>query len=170
MLMTARPRVHTVGAVFGQRSDALLKQAARAAQRLGLTLTATRVADGPQAVRALNVMASSVDALWLPGDADVITPQVFQFALRLQLERGLPVAAATRQQVHSGALIAVDFSPRSAGRVAADLANRLLDGRSPGDPADYDLYGGARVTVNAVVARRLAIDVDALEKMGARVE
>ena len=80
------------------------------------------------------------------------------------------VATATRQQVHSGALIAVDFSPRSAGRVAADLANRLLDGRSAGDPENFDLYGGARVTVNAAVARRMAIDVDALAKMGARLE
>ena len=84
-----------------------------------------RAAGGARAARA---GATSVDAIWLPGDTDVITPQVFQYALRLQLERGLPVAAATRQQVHSGALIAVDFSPRAAGRAAADLANRCSTG------------------------------------------
>jgi hypothetical protein len=170
MLVTARPKVHVVGALFGPRSEALLKQATRAAQRVGITLTATRVSDGPQAVRALHALSETVDALWLPGDTDVITPQVFQYALRLQLERGLPLAAATRQQVHSGALLAVDFSPRSAGRVAADLANRLLDGRAAGDAENFDLYGGARVTVNAAVARRMAIDVEALAKMGARLE
>jgi hypothetical protein len=169
MLVTARPRIKTIGAVFGARSEATLRQAMHAAQKLGVTLTATRVTDGPAAVRALHALAPAVDALWLPGDADVVTPQVFQFALRLQLERGLPVAAATRQQVHSGALLAVDFSPRSAGRVAADLANRMLEGRTPGDP-DLEIYGGARVTVNAAVARRLAVDVETLAKMGARIE
>ena len=92
-----------------------------------------------------------------------MTPQVFQYALRLQLERGLPVAAATRQQVHSGALVAADFSPRAAGRIAADLANRYLEGRSVViDASELDMYSGARVTVNAQVARRLGVDVDAL--------
>lgn len=172
VLAMARPgKIHTVGVVFGPRSTALVAQAARAADRLGLTLVASRVASGPDAVRALHALAQKVDALWLPGDTDVMTPQVFQYALRLQLERGLPVAAATRQQVHSGALAAADFSPRAAGRIAADLVNRYLDGRGiPGDPSEIDLYSGARVTVNAVVARRLGADLDALAKMGARVE
>ena len=128
--MRAARRIHIVGVVFGPRSATVVAQAARAAERLGLTLVATRVASGPEAVRALHAMSDKVDALWLPGDTDVVTPQVFQYALRLQLERGLPVAAATRQQVHSGALVAADFSPRAAGRIAADLANRYLEGRT----------------------------------------
>ncbi len=172
LLAVARAqKIHSVGVVDGPRTAALVAQAARAAERLGLTLVASRVASGPEAVRALHALADKVDALWLPGDPDVITPQVFQYALKLQLERGLPVAAATRQQVHSGALVAADFSPRAAGRAAAELANRYLEGGSaPADPADVDLYSGARVTVNMAVARRLGIDVDALTRMGARCE
>lgn len=169
--MARGAKIHTVGVVFGQRSSTVVGQATRAAERLGLVMLTSRVASGPEAVRALHVMSAKVDALWLPGDTDVVTPQVFQYALRLQLERGLPVAAATRQQVHSGALVAADFSPRAAGRIAADLANRYLEGRSvPVDPSELDMYSGARVTVNAQVARRLGVDVDALSKMGARVE
>jgi ABC-type uncharacterized transport system substrate-binding protein len=82
----------------------------------------------------------------------------------------LPVVAATRQQVHSGALLAVDFSPRASGRVAAELTNRLLDGKAIGDTGDVDLYGGARITVNATAARRLGIDAQPLSDMGAKVE
>jgi hypothetical protein len=164
-------KIHTVGVAFGPRSSAVVTQAKRAADRLGLVMLTSRVSSGPEAVRALHQMSGKVDALWLPGDTDVVTPQVFQYALRLQLERGLPVAAATRQQVHSGALMAADFSPRAAGRIAADLANRYLEGRTvPSDPSELDMYSGARVTVNAQVARRLGVDVDALAKMGARVE
>jgi hypothetical protein len=167
-------KVHTVGVIYGPRSTTVVAQAARAAERLGLVLLASRVASGPEAVRALHAMSDKVDALWLPGDTDVVTAQVFQYALRLQLERGLPVAAATRQQVHSGALVAADFSPRAAGRIAADLANRYLEGRTIGagtiDASELDLYSGARVTVNAQVARRLGVDVEALARMGARVE
>jgi ABC-type uncharacterized transport system substrate-binding protein len=170
VLAMARPgRVHTVGVVYGPRSTGVVTQATRAAERLGVALVTSRAASGPEAVRALHAMSEKVDALWLPGDTDVVTTQVFQYALRLQLERGLPVAAATRQQVHSGALVAADFSPRAAGRIAADLANRYLEGRTD-DPTDVDWYSGARVTVNAQVARRLGADVAALAHMGARIE
>lgn len=175
VLALARPgKVHTVGVVYGPRSTGVVAQAGRAGERLGVALLTSRVSSGPEAVRALHAMSEKVDALWLPGDTDVVTSQVFQYALRLQLERGLPVAAATRQQVHSGALVAADFSPRSSGRIAADLANRYLEGHTEApsklDPSQLDWYAGARVTVNAQVARRLGADVAALMRMGARIE
>ncbi len=171
LAMARGARIHTVGVVFGARSATVVAQASRAAERLGLMLMTARVASGPEAVRAMHAMSEKVDALWLPGDTDVITTQVFQYALRLQLERGLPVAATTRQQVHSGALVAADFSPSASGRIAADLANRYLEGRMVLiDPAEFDLYSGARVTVNAQVARRLGVDLDGLVRMGARLE
>jgi hypothetical protein len=170
VLAMARPqKIHVVGVVYGPRSEMTMKEAARVAERLGLKLIASRVADGPAAVRALHQLADRAEALWLPGDTDVITPQVFQYALLLQLERGMPVAAATRQQVHSGALVAADFSPRAAGRAAADLANRYLEGLAL-DATQIDLYGGAQLTVNAAVAARLGVDVGALVRMGARLE
>ncbi len=171
VLSMARPGIKVVGAVYGPRSEQAAQATAEAARRLGLTLLARRVSSGPEAVRGLHQLAErKIDAIWLPGDTDVITPQVFQYALRLQLGSGLPVVAATRQQVHSGALVAVDFSPRAAGRAAADLANRLLDGKNIVDGTEVDLYGGARITVNALAARRLGIDAEPLLKMGAKVE
>ena len=172
VLALARPgKLHAVGVVYGPRSTAIVAQAMRAGERLGVVLVTSRVGSGPEAVRALHAMSEKVDALWLPGDTDVVTTQVFQYALRLQLELGLPVAAATRQQVHSGALVAADFSPRSSGRIAADLANRYLEGRTDAvDPSSIDWYSGARVTVNAQVARRLGVHVAGLMRMGARIE
>ena len=98
LLSTARPGLKVIGAVFGPRSRATWKAAREAAARLGIELRGEEVADGPAAVRALRTLVDGVQALWLPGDLDVVTPQVFQFALRLQIERGIPVAAATRHQ------------------------------------------------------------------------
>jgi hypothetical protein len=174
VLSTARGSVRTVGAVYGPRSESMVELARKAAEKLGITLRATRVQSGPEAVRALHALVDDqrtpIHAIWLPGDTDVITPQVFQYALMLQLERGLPLAAATRQQVHSGALIAVDFNPRAAGRAAANIANRMLEGRAVGEHDEVDLYGGARVTVNGEAARRLGINVAQLVRMGAKIE
>ena len=171
-LITARPSVKIIGVVYGPRTATAFATAKEAARRMGLQLRGIQAADGPKAVRALRQLVDSVQALWLPFDVDVVTPQLFQYALRLQIERGIPIAAATRQQVHSGALVAVDFSSRATGRAAADIANALLDGRSPQAlPTDgLDLLAGARITVNGDIARRLGADLPALLRMGARIE
>jgi hypothetical protein len=174
VLQTARRGVIAVGAVYGPRSEAQMEAARAAASKMGINLVTLKVADGPAAVRGLRDLVGGrvrVNAIWLPGDSDVVTQQVFQYALRLQLERGLPLAAATRQQVHSGALMAVDFAPRAAGRAAADLANRVLEGK----PLDADVvepyvHAGARITINAQAARRLGVDTAALARMGAKLE
>jgi hypothetical protein len=172
LLATARPGLHTVGTVYGKRSRGVWKDAHAAAKRLGIELKGVEVADGPEAVRALRELVDQVQALWLPGDPDVVEAQVFQFALQLQIERGVPVAAATRQQVHSGALLAVDFNPREEGLRAAELANRLLDGDEiNGTGVDrLDLLSGARISVNRDVARRLGVNLAGLVRLGARVE
>ncbi len=181
-LSKVSPRLHKVGMIYGSRSESLVPIATQAAKTLGLTLEAVRVQDGPDAVRALRKLGPHVHALWLPPDSDVITPQVFQFALRLQLENGVPLLGATRQQVHSGALLAVDYSPRSAGRAAAELVNGLLDGQSANKNANRNANKSAnaastqqshviaRITVSGQAARRLGVDLHALTEMGAQVE
>ncbi len=170
VLMTARPNIKVVGVVYGPRTEALIETARRAGAKVGITLLTSRAADGPAALRALVKLADKGPPIWLPGAPDWIIPQVFQYALRLRLGRGLPVAAATRQQVHSGALLAVDFNPRAAGRAAANIANRVLEGRPVEDPTEIELYGGARISVNAQGGRRLGVDLAALAKMGAKLE
>ena len=127
----ARRRASTPSAsVYGPRSATVVAQAARAAERLGLTHgDRARGVGARGGARAAQLVATRSTRSGCPATPTSITPQVFQYALRLQLERGLPVAAATRQQVHSGALVAADFSPRAAGRIAAELANRYLEGR-----------------------------------------
>jgi len=175
VLTTARKDVQTIAAIYGPRADATIEEARAAATKMGLNLVAARVSDGPGAVRALHRLVDGpgrahVQAIWLPGDTDVVTPQVFQYALRLQLELGVPVAAATRQQVHSGALLAVDFAPRAAGRAAADIANRILEGLDAAESRELEVRGGARITVNAQAARRLGADTPSLSRMGATIE
>lgn len=166
-LKLAMPRVRTIGVVAGPRQEAWLARVTDAAHKSGITLVVERPADGPSAVRALAAIAGRIDAIWLPADPDVVTVQVFRFALQLQLERRLPVVAATRQQVHSGALLAIDFAPRALGRAAADVLNRWVE--KPTQEPAFPLLLGA-LTINPTTARRLSADLPALVAIGARLE
>ena len=169
-LKRARPSVRRVGVVFGPRSEALVRRVAIDAMGLGIQLIPARATDGPGAVRELRRIARSVDALWLAPDLDVLTPQLFQYALILEIQEAIPIAGVTRQQVQSGALLAYDGDPHAVGRQAAELVHRILDGATPAQLGAAGRAFNIELTVNGDVARRLGADLPALRALGARIE
>ena len=172
-LKAARPSLRRVGVVHGPRTDRLVAELSGPAGALGLTLVMARASDGPHAVRELHRIieqSPSIDALWLAPDVDVLTSQLFQYALTLEIERGLPIAAPTRQLVRSGALLSIDADPRAVGRKAAEIANRLLAGEEASFVEGTGRAGGLELIVNADVARRLGVTPAGLAALGALFE
>ena len=168
-LKRARPSVRRVAAVFGPQSDALFRRVAAHAPALGMKLIPVRATDGADAIRELHRVSPHIDAMWLAPDLQVLTPQLFRYALLLELELALPVAAVTRQQVQSGALLAYDASPRDLGRQAAHVVHLLLTGVAPLSLPPPERGCATELSVNFDVARRLGVDGAALEAMGARL-
>lgn len=153
-LRSLRPRAQVVGAVSGPRGLARLERAQRAAASLGLALQARSATDGPSTIRALGeLVQSGVDAVWIGADARLLTPPVFQYLLRLQVERGLPVLAMTRQQVYSGALLSVDVPLSQLGRRLAVVVGQVLSGERHEGVAGLPY----EITLNRVVARSLGL-------------
>ena len=106
---------------------------------------------------------SPVDALWLGADPQLIDMQVLQFVLQMQIQWQVPVVASTRQQVHFGALLAVDWPLEAVGRHLAWQVNQLLEDPERVELVARDHPGGPPdVVLNAQAARRLGINVEAL--------
>lgn len=177
-LLEVRPGARRVGVVVSRRGARRLQRARAAAQRLGLQLVERSAEDGAQAVRALRDLAElsgaagpAVDALWIGADPQLLTTPVFQYVLQLQLRTGLPVLAATRQQVRSGAFLAVDWAPRAVGYRLAAVVNLLLDGVSrPELSGREDPAGLPQVSINKLLAGKLGVDTEARRAAGWRVE
>ncbi len=172
-LKAARPSLRRIAVVHGPMTDALMSELQRAAVLIGLTVVEARAASGPQALSELHRIAGvpgAIEAIWLAPDPSVFTPQLFQYALQLEIEQMIPLVAVTRQQVKSGALLAIDADPRAVGRQAADLANRLLAGERLAAIAHSQRESAFDLIVNQDVARRLGVDVAALSAQSARFE
>ena len=166
-LKIALPGVRSIGVVVGPRQEAWLLRVVETARRSGVHVVQARAPDGPAALRALLRISSRIDAIWLPADPDVVSVQVFRYALQLQQEKRLALIAATRQQVHSGALLAVDFPPRALGRAAADVINRWVE-----HPLQEPVFATliTTLTVNRRAAQQLSADLPSLVAIGARLE
>ena len=133
-LRSVVPGVRSVGLLFGRASGATLARRARAAaDAAGITLVKAPVADLSDLLRVASNLAGRVDALWLPADPTVATPEVFRALLGLSLEQRKPLLVFSESLVRSGALVAVSLDYAWMGTQAAGIVRRVRSGERAGD-------------------------------------
>lgn len=171
-LTTLVPAIRSVTILTGPSTTWLAGEVERAASKRNLAATPLHANSAAEALDVLRRGASKTDALWLLPDSDLLTPQVVQYAIALQLRRHLPLVGATRRHVERGALLALDYAPHEVGRRAADMAHRLLSRRprrttrrrrSGTSKAQYGT-GIPRVSVSQTTANKLGLTVELLRR------
>lgn len=173
-LTEARRGVRRVGVVAGKNDRGRLTAARLAARLLGLELVERAASSGPEAIvalRDLSLQSPPIEALWIGADPQLVTTPVFQYALQLQLSRNIPVLASTRQQVRSGAFLAVDWPPRLVGRRLAALVFLVLEGMPRAELSGReDPAGAPQITLNGLIAKKLGVDLVGRRAAGWRIE
>jgi ABC-type uncharacterized transport system substrate-binding protein len=194
-MYTLQPSIRRIGVVYSPRAVQRVQLARIAARAMGIELVERMVQSGPEAIRAMNAMVGggaepsegvtvvspgagrvaevgslgsplAIDAMWIGADPQLIDTQVTHFLMEMQLKWKLPVITCTRQQVISGALLAVDWSPEAVGRHLAWQVNHLLDDPEHVESVMRDHPTAAPdIVVNAQTARRLGISLDQVRGM-----
>src|SRR5205807_9057929 len=101
-----------------------------------------------------HVLVDHADALWLPADPTVATPEAFQFLLELSLAHRKPLLVFSESLVRAGALLAVVPDYEWTGTAAAAAVQRILSGERAGDvPVAGPVH--TRVVRNPDAARAL---------------
>ncbi len=158
LLHDLAPDVRRVGVIVGRNSEAWIREAQAAAEKLGLRLQVARIDSLPQLGPQLRILVQGADALWMPADADVATPAAFQFAMSQALEARLPFFTFAPGLVRAGALAAaapdLDWV---AGRIA-EAVRRVQSGERAGDVPSTDLRR-VRLVANLTTARALGRDL-----------
>ncbi len=158
-LRSALPGVKRVGLLFGRATGAALaRRASAAADAAGITLVEAPVTDLSDLQRVLHDLAGRVDALWLPADPTVATPEVFQTLLELSLAHHKPLLVFSESLVRSGALVAASPDYTWMGAQAAGIVRRIRSGERAGDIGVLPLRR-THVVLNAATARALGCPV-----------
>jgi putative tryptophan/tyrosine transport system substrate-binding protein len=154
-LRSALPGVRRVGLLFGQASGATLAHRAHAAaDAAGIILVEAPVKDLSDLQMVARDLAGRVDALWLPADPTVATPEVFRALLELSLAQRKPLLVFSESLVRSGALVAVSLDYAWMGSQAAGIVRRIQNGERAGDIGVMPLRR-TRVVLNPATARAL---------------
>jgi len=168
-LRTALPGVKRVGLLFGRASGAALaRRAHAAAEAAGITLVEAPVADLSDLHRVAYDLARGVDALWLPADPTVATPEVFLALLELSLAQRKPLLVFSESLVRSGALVAASPDYAWMGAQAAGLVRRIRSGERAGDIGVLPLRR-TRMVLNPATARALGCAVPSTTDGGIEV-
>lgn len=171
-LATLRPEAHTLGVLSGltPAPAAFERSLARELRRRSLRVVRLTSPSGAEAMRQLRREASHLDAIWLLPSPYSLTSRLVRYAVALQLHRRIPLIGVTRQHVRAGALFALDFTPEQLALAATDQANMLLTRSAATDgPQARPASAGAahrpagpgtpRLTINALTAARLSVDL-----------
>jgi hypothetical protein len=157
-LRRLQPGLRRLGVLSkGRDTASYIDDLRRAGAPLGIEIAApTPSGDGgvPGALRAL--LAAKADSFWLAPDPSLATPENFQAMKQFSWDNSLPFYAPTRGLAAAGAAASVSVAAEEEGRLAAELARRVLAGEElPGlvYPAKTE------ITVNLRSARNAGLDI-----------
>jgi putative ABC transport system substrate-binding protein len=160
LLHETAPDARRVGVIVGRNSDDWLKLAEPAAAKVGVILEVARVGSIDQLGPRVRALLDHVDALWMPADADVATPEAFRFAMAEALKHRLPFFTFAPALVRAGAYAAatpdLDWV---AGRIV-EAVRRVQSGERAGDVPSTEVKR-VKLVANLSTARALGRELPA---------
>ena len=154
------PSIRTIGSLYCPAETNMvaykiaLDEAAKRAGFEVVYVPADTATDVPDAAAAL--MSRDIDAvLQIPGN---LTASAFGSISEAARRNRIPVFAFQKSQAIGGAMVVVARDYHDSGRLAAQLAARIMRGENPKGIPLQD-FGGTRLIVNLDAARALDIEV-----------
>jgi putative ABC transport system substrate-binding protein len=150
-----------IGVVFNRTNTGyLMKRAEQVVRDEGLELVSREVRSPKEAIQAIDsLQEEKIQALWILPDETILTPEVIQYMVLFSFRTKVPLLGLSDRQAQMGALLSLSFgSSEDIGRQAAELANSVLEGKSP-DMIPYTTARKLKLTVNLKTAEKLGIEV-----------
>jgi len=154
LLQSVAPDVRRVGVLVGPRSDRWAREARAAGVRLGIDVRIARVETIEQLAPRVRELVLESQALWLPADPDIATPEAFQFILSEAVHHGRPLLAFAPGLVRDGAFLAAAPDLDWVGARTADAVRRIQSGERASDIPALDLKK-VRLVANLKTAQAL---------------
>jgi putative ABC transport system substrate-binding protein len=130
------PNLKSMGVIYNpEETGMVVQEAVKVARRMNLSLIAKAISSEREVPDALGSILNGIDALWSVADGTVFGSQSTQYILLNTLRTETPFMGLSPSFVKAGALMALSCDYGDVGKQAAEIANRVLNGKNPGDIA-----------------------------------
>jgi len=132
-LQNILPRTKRVGILYDPvRSSILIREVKEAARKKNIETVLFEVNSPKQLQAGLKYISRNADVLLAIPDPTVYSGKTAKEVLLFSYRNRIPFVGLSSTWVKAGALYAIEVDYRDLGRQAAELANKILKGGSPG--------------------------------------
>jgi putative ABC transport system substrate-binding protein len=162
------PSVNRIGMIY-TRGDDVSEIGVRAIRKLstemGFKLELRPVSSATDIYPSTSALFRDVDAIYTGIDHLVL--ENMEGLVRASSEAKKPLFGGESGSVQKGAVLAVSINMTEFGRLTGDIVLRVLKGSPPGSIPVATVTGG-QLLVNRAAATRFGLDLQALERAGAK--
>ena len=154
------PAANRIGILYDPaKSKRTVEKDMQIAHTWGFTLTTKEVSSIKEMPDAFREIQNEIDLLWLIPDSTVVTPESLEFIFLKSFENRIPVIAFSKELLSRGAVLTFSPDYHSVGVEAGQLANHILQGKSPADKPVSSVKK-LHTSINLMVAKKLGIEID----------
>ncbi len=133
------------------------------AAQLGVELVTQPVKTADEALAAINTIPENVDAIFTLPSGPLISNHIKE-VIAASLQNKLPLCVSSPAQVDQGALVAYNFRVDAAGKQAARLVIKILNGTKPADIPVEKADGYLSINLKTAQAIDLTVSNDVLRE------
>jgi putative ABC transport system substrate-binding protein len=132
VLKSISKKIKRIGVIYTQPvNESLISSARTIANDLNLELVTSGISNGQDIQRAVGELINKIDALWIPPDPSLNSEDVIRYIGQTSLTKQIPCVGPSERYVRSGAIFSMTIDSVEAGRMAGDLANKIVQGTPP---------------------------------------
>ncbi len=155
------PRVQRIGTVYDPRQTGfLVNEGRKAAKALNLDLIAVPVSSTKEAIKGLDKIKRTIDALWMLPDSTVLKRQSLEYMMLLSFRHRIPLVAVSKKYVKKGAFMALGVDYQKIGQQSGQIAIQMLHG--PLSRKKTTVFAkDFEIIINLKTAKKLRIEIPA---------
>jgi ABC-type uncharacterized transport system substrate-binding protein len=124
-------KINRVGVLYtAPFNDSLIDTAKDVAGSLNLQLVTAPISSSQEIQKAMTDLIGKCNALWIPPDPSLFSDEIIRYIGATSLSRQLPFAGPNEHYVRAGAIFSLAPDSIEAGKVAGEMANKILQGTS----------------------------------------
>ena len=159
ILKNINKKIKRLGVIYTQpANDSLIATARTTATTLNLDLVTSRITNGQEIQKAMGEIIDKIDALWIPPDPSLNSEEVIRYIGQTSLTKQIPCVGPNERYVRSGAIFSMTIDSVEAGRMAGELANKIVQGTSPSQLPIQEMQR-SRIIINTRAAGLLGLTI-----------
>jgi ABC-type uncharacterized transport system substrate-binding protein len=156
VLHSISKKAKRIGVIYtAPGNDSLIATARQIASEQGMSLVTAPITSSTDIQKAMSEIIGNCDVLWIPPDPSLNSDEVIRYIGSTSLSKQVPCVGPSDRYVRSGAIFSLAPDTIEAGRMAGDLANKILQGTQP-----------SKLPVQEILKPRVILNLKAASLLG----